>query len=74
MAPSASPSATAPDAHEFAVERIGPRTPSAMPRFAGAAPPNTASARFGATARMPRSMYFSCWISAYAMPPSALPR
>ena len=47
--PSASPSATAPDAHEFAVDRIGPRTSSAMPRFAGAAPPNTASARFGAT-------------------------
>ena len=45
--PSASPSATAPDAHEFAVERIGPRTSSAIPRLAGAAPPKTASARFG---------------------------
>ena len=51
--PSASPSATAPDAHEFAVERIGPRTSSAIPRLAGAAPPKTASARFGATWRMP---------------------
>ena len=46
---SASPSATAPDAHELAVERIGPRTSRAIPRLAGAAPPNTASARFGAT-------------------------
>ena len=45
--PSASPIATAPDAHELAVDRIGPRTSSAMPRLAGAAPPNTASARFG---------------------------
>ena len=53
--PSASPSATAPEAHEFAVDRIGPRTSSAMPRLAGAAPPNTASARFGATWRMPFS-------------------
>ncbi len=53
--PSASPSATAPDAHEFAVDRIGPRTSRAMPRLAGAAPPNTARARLGATWRMPRS-------------------
>ena len=62
--PSASPSATAPEAHELAVERIGPRTSSAMPRLAGAAPPKTASARFGATWRMPRSMYRSCCSSA----------
>ena len=55
IAPSASPSATAPDAQELAVERIGPRTSSAIPRLAGAAPPNTASARFGATGLMPRS-------------------
>ena len=55
IAPSASPIATAPDAHEFAVDRIGPRTSSAIPRLAGAAPPNTASARFGATALIPRS-------------------
>jgi hypothetical protein len=54
--PSASPSPTLPDAHELAVERIGPRTSSAMPRLAGAAPPNTARARFGATWRMPFSM------------------
>ncbi len=53
--PSASPSATAPDAQEFAVERIGPRTSSAIPRLAGAAPPKTASARFGATWRIPFS-------------------
>ena len=53
--PSASPSATAPDAHELAVDRIGPRTSSAMPRLAGAAPPKTASARFGATWRIPFS-------------------
>ena len=46
---SASPIATAPLAHEFAVDRIGPRTSSAMPRFAGAAPPNTASASVGET-------------------------
>ena len=49
--PSASPSATAPEAHELAVDRIGPRTPRAIPRLAGAAPPNTARARLGATAR-----------------------
>ncbi len=55
IAPSASPIATAPDAHEFAVDRIGPWTPSAIPRLAGAAPPNTASASVGLTDRMPRS-------------------
>jgi hypothetical protein len=64
IAPSASPIATAPLAQEFAVERIGPRTPSAIPRFAGAAPPNTARARFGATWRMPFSRYRSCCSSA----------
>jgi hypothetical protein len=62
--PNASPRATAPEAHEFAVDRIGPRTSSAIPRLAGAAPPNTASARFGATWRMPRSRYRSCCSSA----------
>ena len=55
IAPRASPSATEPEAHEFAVDRIGPRTPSAMPILAGAAPPKTASARVGETARIPRS-------------------
>ena len=74
IALSASPSATAPLAHELAVDRIGPRTSSAMPRLAGAAPPNTASARVGETDLRPRSRYFSCWISANAMPPSADPR
>ena len=64
IALSASPSATAPDAQEFAVDRIGPRTSRAIPRFAGAAPPKTARARFGATALIPRSRYFSCWLSA----------
>ena len=56
IAASASPSATEPEAQEFAVDRIGPRTFSAMPRFAGAAPPNTASASMGDTARIPRAM------------------
>lgn len=56
IAPTASPMATDPLAHELAVDRIGPRTPSAIPRFAGAAPPNTARARFGATWRMPFAM------------------
>ncbi len=74
MAPMASPIATAPEAHELAVERMGPRTSSAMPRLAGAAPPNTASARVGETDLRPRSRYFSCWASANAMPPSAEPR
>ncbi len=74
IAPRASPIATAPEAHEFAVERIGPRTSRAIPRLAGAAPPNTASARFGATALIPRSRYFSCCSSAKTIPPSALPR
>jgi hypothetical protein len=49
IARSASPRATEPEAQELAVDRIGPRTSSAIPRLAGAAPPNTASARFGAT-------------------------
>ena len=53
--PRASPRATAPEAHELAVDRIGPRTSRAMPRLAGAAPPKTARARFGATCRMPFS-------------------
>ena len=74
MAFAASPIATAPLAHEFAVDRIGPRTSSAMPRFAGAAPPNTASARVGDTERRPRSRYFSCCVSANAIPPRADPR
>ena len=74
MASSASPNATAPDAHEFAVDRIGPRTSSAIPRLAGAAPPNTASARVGETPRSPRARYCSCCASANAMPPSADPR
>ncbi len=74
MACIASPIATAPDAHELAVERIGPRTSSAIPMLAGAAPPNTASARVGETDRRPRSRYFTCSPSAKAMPPSADPR
>ena len=53
--PSGLAEATAPEAHELAVDRIGPWTPRAMPRLAGAAPPKTASARVGRTDRMPRS-------------------
>ena len=74
IAPIASPIATAPEAHELAVERMGPRTSSAMPRLAGAAPPNTARARVGETERSPRARYSSCCASANAMPPSAEPR
>ena len=74
IAPIASPIATAPDAHELAVDRIGPRTSRAMPRLAGAAPPKTARARVGETDRRPRARYFSCSPSANAMPPSADPR
>ena len=55
IAPSASPIATVLDAHELAVDRIGPWTPRAIPRLAGAAPPKTARARFGLTERIPRS-------------------
>ena len=55
IASSASPMATEPEAHELAVDRIGPWTPRAIPRLAGAAPPNTARASVGLTERMPRS-------------------
>ncbi len=55
MSSSADPSATAPEAQEFAVDMIGPRTSRSIPRFAGAAPPKTARARVGATALMPFS-------------------
>ena len=52
--PSASPRATAPDAHELAVDRIGPRTSRAIPRLAGAAPPKTAEREVGRDLPDPR--------------------
>ena len=47
------PMATAPDAHELALPMAGPRMPWSMATFEAAAPPNTAVASVGATARTP---------------------
>ena len=46
--------AIAPDAHEFALPMVGPVSPRSIDTLDAPAPPNTAGARVGATARTPR--------------------
>ena len=50
----ACPIAIAPEAHEFALPIDGPRIPRSIDTFDAPAPPKTAVARVGATARTPR--------------------
>ncbi len=49
------PMAIAPDAQEFALPTAGPRMPWSIATFDAAAPPKTAVASVGATARTPRA-------------------
>ncbi len=46
--------AIAPEAHEFALPIDGPRIPRSIDTFDAPAPPKTAVASVGATARTPR--------------------
>ena len=70
----ASPTATMPLAHEFEFVVPTPRKPHSMAIFEWAEPPNTCSARVGFTPRQPFLRKRWCSNSAFAIPPSAVPK